>query len=374
MNKKLFLLAGESSGDLHGGALMEVLSTRGSWQIDGIGGPRMRTQGMTPLFPMEELQVMGFVKIACALPKIIRQFKQVKEHILANQYDIVVLIDYPGFNLRLAKALRKSGYRGKIVQMISPTVWAWGKGRIKTLADNFDRLLTIFPFEKNCFSHTNLDVSYIGHPLIDKIKNYSYDESWHKTYGISTDKPLVAIFPGSRSGEIASNLPRMLKLAETLSTPFAISCARDDLRPLIEKQVTGRAPIIASKHSYELMKTCHTAIAVSGTATLELALHATPTTVVYHVPLINGIIARYLIGINLPYYCISNILMDKQVFPEFIDYFYPKKRIEKALGQMHHDEDTRKKCIADCETIRKKLDSCGVMERAADAIEELIDG
>ncbi len=152
-----FIFAGEASGDLHGGPLVKALKQLNpASTITGVAGPAMRAQGVECLIPMEEFQVMGFSDVLAAFPKLWRQFHQVRDTILTTKPEVVILIDYPGFNLRLAKALRKKGFQGKIVQMICPTVWAWGKNRIHTMVNTLDLLLTIYPFEADCFANTSL--------------------------------------------------------------------------------------------------------------------------------------------------------------------------------------------------------------------------
>src|SRR3990167_4995403 len=166
MTPDIFMVAGEVSGDKLGGTLVEsILKKQKDLELIGIGGPEMRAHGLFPIIPMEELQVMGFIDVIKHLPRLFKIFRRTVQTILDLNPKVVVTIDYPGFNLRLAKKLRKKGYQGKICHVVCPSVWAWGKKRIQTLADNYDLLLTLLPFEKPLFGKTSLRVEYIGHPL-----------------------------------------------------------------------------------------------------------------------------------------------------------------------------------------------------------------
>jgi len=186
----LFIVAGEASGDQLGEDLLQALKPS-QLKIMGIGGPKMRAAGMETIFPMENLQVMGFIDVLFALPHLIRYFNKTVDAILKTRPKAVVTIDYPGFNLRLARTLRKKGFKGKICHYVCPSVWAWGKKRIGLMAKNLDLLLSILPFEQPLFAKTNLTVEYVGHPLVQKI---SVQEN--------PDLQLIAFFPGSRTKEI----------------------------------------------------------------------------------------------------------------------------------------------------------------------------
>ena len=197
----LFISAGELSGDLHGAKLVEeLLKAHPKLKIAAVAGPKMRAMKIKPYFRMETLSVMGFVDVFFSLHKIIKQFYAVRRKILELQPKAVLLIDYPGFHLRLAESLKKKGYQGKIIHYICPTVWAWGKKRIFQMAKNLDLLLTIFPFEPQYFSKTNLPVRYVGHPLISQMQPTILER-----------KKILALFPGSREAQIEKNLPLQLK-------------------------------------------------------------------------------------------------------------------------------------------------------------------
>lgn len=384
---KLFMLAGEHSGDLHGSALIPRLREQlPHLQLFGVGGPQMRAQGFSDFLPMEQFQVFGFTEIVKKLPRLLQQFYAVRSLILQEQPEGVLLIDYPGFNLRLGRSLRKKGYRGKIIQYICPTVWAWGKSRIQVLADYFDLLLTIFPFEPPLFAHTSLPTTFVGHPLIDRLRHYSYDPDWRAKCGILPDARSLALFPGSRPEEIYRLFPRQLAAAFQVreadsDLDILVSSADEKIAELLRAEIAktpGRAPVhlVPRQFSYELMRDCHTALAKSGTVTLELALHHKPCAVVYEVSRLNALMARYLFQLRLPYFCIVNILTGKSVYPEFIQQPFTAEELGKTLLKLHEDTKERAQAIQGCFQAEAALKTThdSSAERAACAVRQTVWG
>lgn len=342
----------------------------------------MRAQGLSGTLQMEDFQVMGFTDVLLSLPKLWKQFHLVVEYLLKTDPKAVILIDYPGFNLRLAKAARKKGYRGKIVQYISPSVWAHGKQRIAKMASTLDLLLTIYPFEKNCFAETSLPVKYVGNPLVEILRHHQYQERWKEIVGLPENRTLIALFSGSRPSEIKHNLPQILEACERFrqknpTVIFGLSVANEQLLPLIQ-EITGRSTLanqlflIPKEYRYELMRDCRTAVAKSGTVTLELALHRKPTVVVYHVTRLNRLIAQYLLRLSLPHYCIVNILLGKRVFPEMIEEGYTGSSLEQQLSALDAPGPLRENCLAGCDQVVQLLQCGNPSEQAAEAISELL--
>ncbi len=384
-NKPLFIFAGEQSGDLHGSHLIKAMQQlEPSVRFTGVGGPQMRFLGVDCLLNMEDFELMGFSDVLLGLPKQIKQFLKIKNYILTQEPALVILIDYPGFNLRLASSLRKSGYKGKIVQYISPTVWAWGKKRIRTMSSSLDLLLAILPFEPACFKESGLAVQYVGHPTVESLKTYHYDENWLKNLGQDSQTPLIALFPGSRKKELLQNLPKQLAAAKLLketspSLRFGISCARQEFMLPIKQYIMDSrlrfdddAFTVPHQYRYELMRHCHTAVAKSGTVTLELALHHKPTVVVYHVSKFNKFIAQHLLKLNLPHYCLVNILSGKRVFPELITEAYTAADLFHELSQLHHEGQKRNECISYCQQLEIILESKCASKEAAKAIGSML--
>ena len=385
MRKKLFIFAGEKSGDLLGSHLLKALKERlPDYTIEGVGGPEMRDVGFKCLLRSEEFEVMGFSDILRSIPKFRKQFQHIRNHILESNPEGVIFIDYPGFNLKMAKALRQKQFKGKLIQYISPTVWAWGKGRAEQMAQTHDLLMTIYPFEESHFEETSLNVKYVGNPIREIISKYKYDDDWSKLFGIKDPENLVAIFPGSRKGEIQLNLPYQLKAAEMLKKEnpgvrFVISCAHEKIIPVMQDILNNNSLklnqdifLLPKGYSYELMRDCRSAIAKSGTVTLELALHKCPTVVVYKLTLLNRLIAKYILRLNLPHYCIVNILKEKTVFPELIAKGLNPQNIFRHIKALHNDTEEREKCIAECQGLPEVLQKDHASINAAKAVEELL--
>lgn len=342
MSVDLFVFAGEKSADLHGEQILLALKKRHpDLRIAGVGGLKMRAVGMQSLLHMEQFQVMGFLDVFLSLPSLIRHFYAIARAILTLQPKLVLTIDYPGFNLRLARHLRKKGYTGKICHYICPSVWAWGKKRIPLMIDNLDLLLTILPFEKALFKNTSLEVEYVGNPLVEKIRTYAYKPFVEK-------KKILALFPGSRRKEIERNLSLQLEAAKAFPD-FAlyISLSQESYAPLIESIAGKDVHLVPSDYTYELMRAAHFAIAKSGTVTLELALHRTPTIVTFGISTLDLFIAKDLLRIRLPFYCLANIIAHKEVFPELIGPAFTKdallSRIHALLIPSHYAE-VKKRC------------------------------
>ena len=337
MSCDLFMFCGETSGDLHAESLLtELKIKKPNLKIFGVAGPRMRHQGVNSILAMEELQTMGFIDVFCAFPKLLRIFYKVANAILELQPKMVFTIDYPGFSLRLHRHLKKRGFKGQVVHFICPSVWAWGKHRVAFMEKHLDHLFTILPFESQIFRR--LPTQYVGHPLNSRIQSYKYQNLF-----FPKDKQIIALFPGSRSKEIERNLPIYLDACRVLcaSNPnlhIALSVAQPKFHSqilFILQKKTWSYPItlVPHTHSYELMQKTHLGIAKSGTVTLELALHFVPTVVTYGLSKLDLIIARDLLRIRLPFYCLVNIVANEEIFPELIGPYFTNTSL---LSHMYH--------------------------------------
>lgn len=381
--KRFFLLAGEKSGDLLGSHLIQSLKQQFPCELEGVGGVEMRNTPFKTIMRTEDFEIIGFSEVLKSLPKLRRQFYTLRNHILEEQPDGVIFIDYPGLNLRMAKALRKKGFKGKLIQYISPTVWAWGKGRIEKMAESLDLLLTIYPFEKQYFEGSGLPVDYVGNPIKEIVQKYNYHEDWQQLFGIDKERPLVAIFPGSRKSEIDLNLPYLIKAAEELkkhdpSVCFAISCAHEKVVSAIHEildentlKLNQDLFLLPKTYSYDLMKAARCAIAKSGTVTLELALHNCPTVVIYKLSLLNRLIAQYVMRLNLPHYCIVNILSGEEVFPELIEKGVSVKSLVEHLRALYDEGEKRDRCLTQCSHLPELLKDYRPSEQVAAAVERL---
>lgn len=364
----LFLIAAEPSADLHGSKLVEaLLAVRPGLKIAAVAGPLMRSLPIETLFQMESLQAMGFLDVVAALPRIARQFFSIRKKILSLNPKAVVCIDYPGFNLRLEASLRKHGYRGKLIHYVCPTVWAWGKRRIPRMAQTLDLLLTLFPFEKACFSSTSLRVEYVGHPLASQIPP-------SETSIQRSSANILALFPGSREAEIRRNFPLQLAAAKKLlerdpSLEIAVSIAQSDFEPFL-RHCCAKIPVrfYSFNKKMELMRSARAAIATSGTVTLELALHSVPTVVNFAIRPLDLFIAQKIFRINLPFYCIVNIIVSQNIFPEL---FGPRLDLDSLFfwtRELLVNEQKRAEIRAGCALLRERLGAQDGAKAAAKSV------
>jgi lipid-A-disaccharide synthase len=375
---KFFVFAGELSADNHGARLISALKKKDPHlEFCGVAGPEMRSQQVNAILQMEDFSVMGFSDVLRSLPRLWKQFRQIRNYILKENPNVVIFIDSPSLSLRMAPVLRQKGYKGKIVQYISPTVWAWGKDRVHKMAANFDLLLTTYPFEAAYYAHTPLQVEYVGNPVQEAIQKYSYDSQWAKLFGIKKTNHLIALFPGSRPAEILRNLPPQLqaiKFMQRKNTEMqvAISCAQEASMALVQKILLENeiknGVLVSKPYSYDLMRTAHSAIAKSGTVTLELALHQCPTVVTYKLTLLNRLIAKYVLKVKLPFYCIVNILGGREIFPELIEKECTPQEIYEHLMRIDQEGTVRAECIDACQTIQNQFRGDEASERAAEVI------
>lgn len=370
----VFIFAGESSGDLHGEALIEQLSAlRPNLRFYGVGGPKMRAAGLSCFMPMEKFQVMGFLPVLLCLPKILISFYRIANHILKSKPKIVICIDYPGFNLRLEKHLKKKGFKGKIIHYICPSVWAWGKKRIPLMEKTLDLLISIFPFEKEYFS-PSFPIVYVGNPLVNRISSYPY-----KPFPVPENKKLISLFPGSRQKEIELNLPIQLKTLDTLlkedpTLIAAISISHPRFQPLINDYIyrispslSGRIFPVFAEQTYNLMASTFLALAKSGTITLELALHKIPTVVLYTIPPIDLFIAKDILRIRLPFYCIVNIIAKKEIYRELIGPYATEENLLQSAKELLYSEKQQQQ-IKLCEELIQQLGPTNASETAAHLI------
>ena len=254
-----------------------------------------------------------------------RLFFSLREKILHLNPSSFIGIDYPGFNLRMHHSLKKKGFRGKLIHYICPTVWAWGKKRIPKMEDSLDLLLTILPFEPNCFN--KLNVQYVGHPLTEPIANFRPDPTFRDRFGFKKTDKILALFPGSRKVEIERNLPLMQLSAQTILDP--------DLRIVLSQD-------LPPEENYNLMHNAHLALAKSGTVCLELALHKTPTIIQYAIKPLDLFLATKIFKINLPHYSLPNLILQKEVFPELFGPRLSRDALQAHTHALWFDEEKRK--------------------------------
>ncbi|MCY3975288.1 MAG: lipid-A-disaccharide synthase [Simkaniaceae bacterium] len=333
----LFLLAGEPSGDVHGAEIMRALRKRAPGiRITGVGGPLMEGEGLRLVADIEELSVAGVTDIASALPRLVALFRRVKKRIIRLAPKGILFIDCPEFNLRMARGVKKSGIPTRLFHFVCPSVWAWRRKRIVFMEKYLDELFAILPFEPDLFEGKRPDVRYVGHPLVTKIASHPYDAHWRRGYGIGERERLLALFPGSRPQEWQRNAPLQLRVARRIvrrnpELRLVVSASSDAALRFAERVGVPSNAIIPRRHLYELMREAHAAVAVCGTVTLELALHAVPTVVTYGVAPFDWFLARKVFRVDLPYYCLPNLILREEMFPELIG---PRLRAESLFDRL----------------------------------------
>lgn len=370
-----FLSAGEASGDILGGKLIQsIKSLYPNIRFWGVGGPAMRQEGLQPILNMEEFQVSGFAEVLGSLFRLYRNYRKILKTILKHKPATLIFIDFPDFHLLLIKKLRKHGYRGKIIHYVCPSIWAWRPKRKRILEQHLDMLLLILPFEEGLFKNTSLETVYLGHPLVEEISDYKEQASWKEKF-LNSDRPIVAAFPGSRRGDISRNLRIQVQaflnssLSQTHQFVVSSSSAKYDeiIEDTLKAEGCQHSQIIPMNFRYELMRSCDCALAKCGTIVLETALNQTPTIVMCRLRPFDTFLAKYIFKILLPAYSLPNIIMNSVIFPEFIGGkkdFHPEE-IATALDLLNQ-HSSKEKQKEDC----RKL--CKVMTTGQIASEEFL--
>jgi lipid-A-disaccharide synthase len=316
MGRKLYIVSGEASGDLHGSNVMkELLKNDPDLDIRFWGGDKMAAVGGTMAKHIRELAFMGFVEVVMNLRTILRNMKFCKQDIKAFKPDAILLIDYPGFNMRIAEWAKKEGIR--VFYYISPTVWAWKENRVEKIRRDVERLFVILPFEKPFYAKHNYDVEYVGHPLLDEIQQYK--EKPTDTLAISSNdkRPIVAVLPGSRVQELKTKLPVMLSLVDKYPDyHFVVAGAPNMDRSIYEELIGDRKVSVVFGQTYPLLQASTAAVVTSGTATLETALFGVPEVVCYIGNPISYHIAKRLV--NVKYISLVNLILDRELVTELI--------------------------------------------------------
>jgi lipid-A-disaccharide synthase len=353
---KYYIIAGEASGDLHGSNLIKELkqldasSTFRCW-----GGDKMQQAGGELVKHYRELAFMGFTEVLMNLRTIFRNLAFCKEDILQHKPDALVLIDYPGFNLRIAKWAKKQGL--KVIYYISPQVWAWKANRVKMMKECIDKMLVILPFEKEYFKNKwNWEVEYVGHPLVEVIEKSRESGAGSKPF---SDKPVIALLPGSRKQEILKKLPIMLEVSKSFpSYQFIVAKAPGVEETFYDDLLKNYSNVsyVADK-TYDLLLQSKAALVTSGTATLETALFGVPEVVCYKGSFLSFQIGKRLVKIK--YISLVNLIMDKLVVKELIQDELTVKNLQEGLSQLLTDEQLIVKIKTDYAALKNLLSEGG---------------
>ena len=371
---RVCILAGEASGDLHAAELIEPLKARyPEAEFFGLGGDKMAALGTELLFHVRDLAIIGFLEVVKHLPFILRVRKTLKAEIIRRQPDLVVFVDYPGFNLRFAKTVKQMGF--PTLYYISPQVWAWGKKRIKQMAQRIDRLLVILPFEKPVYQKSGLDVHFVGNPLKDVVKTTRDRSRYFSDEQLDADKPLLAILPGSRPQEVKGLLPEMADAARRLKMDFPDLQVRVGAAATLDD--SAYAPFlddtmpIRREKTYDLMAHADLALVASGTATLETAILGTPMIICYQIAPLTYFLGKMLVKIE--HIGLVNIVAGRTVVPELIQHEANGERMAQEARAILSDENRYQSICEGLAEASAKLGEPGAAERAAHAVIDLLE-
>ena len=373
------IVAGEASGDLHGADLArELLELDGSLTLSGIGGTEMAAAGVKIHYDISRLAVMGLIEVLSRLKDIRAAMKNLENQFRINRPDLLILIDYPGFNLELARRAKK--YNIAVLYYISPKIWAWREGRINSIKKYVDRLAVILPFEKKYYKGHGLEVDFVGNPLLDKVKTSLLPEKFKSLYDIDHDASVIGMMPGSRKQEIAKLLPLFMQAAVKLDKkigkcvfllPLAATLTENDLKDY--GVMSSRLDIrIINDKRYEAMAACDVAMAASGTLTMELAILQVPMVVCYRVSQLTYLLAKSFIKVEFA--SLVNLVAERKIVPELLqNKATPENIYQEILPLLLSTEaqDSMKRELAD---VCKKLGEPGGAKRTAGIAVEMLQG
>jgi len=361
---RFYVIAGEASGDLHGSNLIKELKLLiPNAEFRCWGGDLMKEQGAHLVRHYRELAFMGFSEVLRNLPAIFRNIAFCKKDIKRWNPDALVLIDYPGFNLRIAGFAKETGL--KVFYYISPQVWAWKQSRVQKIKKVVDKMFVILPFEKAFYKKFGYAVDFVGHPLLDVIKSFDNPnfETFIKENNLPA-KPIVAVLPGSRKQEIARMLPVMLSVKKRFADyQFVVAAAPSQPKERYERHISDNDTHVVYGKTYQLLQHAEAAIVTSGTATLETALFDVPEVICYKGGWISYYIARQLIKVS--YISLVNLIMKKAVVKELIQREFNSSDLEEELNNLLQNNDYREHMINDFRLLKEKLGGSGASRQTA---------
>ena len=375
---RIMIVSGEASGDLHGARLVEAIKQRRpDVYVCGMGGTELRRQGVDILYDAAKMAVVGIIEVIAHLKDIRKAQNILFNNLLNNRPQLLILIDYPDFNLMLAKKAKKLGI--PVFYYISPQVWAWRSGRVKTIKKLVDKMAVILPFEKQFYKNHGVDVEYVGHPLMDSVKISRSREEFRIHHSIPEDGIVVGILPGSRKKEIRTMLPLFIEAAALLAKkhpgitfllPQASSIRREDLESGGLANSTVAVKVI-TEDRYNLMAACDLVMAASGTVTLELAILNIPMAVSYRVSSLTHLIGRRLIKVD--YASLVNLVADKEIVPELLQKNATPENIAGAMEKIWPGQQARETMLTGLSSVREKLGHGGASKKAAQVALKTMD-
>ncbi|NWG27539.1 MAG: lipid-A-disaccharide synthase [Ignavibacteriaceae bacterium] len=370
------IITGEVSGDLIGASLIrELKSSKPDLFITGIGGDKMKSEGMNLVYHSDQMAFLGFVEVVKHLPFIRRVQKKLISEIIKEKINCVVLIDYPGFNLSIAKKIKP--LRVKIVYYVSPQIWAWAKGRVKKVRRLIDKMLVVFPFEVDFYKKENVNVEYVGHPLVERINQYKFlsREEFFSKCNLDRQKEILLVMPGSRKQEVKTIFPEVIKAADKLAKKFnlqvVVARSKNIDEKHFEQEVRSLNHTVVENFTYELLKYSKFGIIKSGTSTLEAGFFALPMIVVYKTNPFTYLIGKQLV--KLDRIGMVNILLNEKVVPELIQNEANSANIYDTVSKILSDNQIYDNIKQRLERVKENLGGEGASKRAAKSILKVLN-
>ena len=369
------MVAGEASGDMYGAEVARYLFEKfPGCRIYGLGGQRMRRAGVHLEGDISKTAVVGPFEVISYLGTLYRVFRRIAERIEMDPPAAAILIDFPDFNLRLAKRLKQAGT--PVFYYISPQVWAWREGRVKQIRHLVDKMLVIFPFEEELYRKAGVDVEFVGHPLIDMVRTTKSKEEFCANHRLDPKKPIVALLPGSRKKEVRFILPTLCRAVELIAAAkpdaqFVLPIA-PGLDPRLIQSIVQSEPItILTNETYNAIRYARAAVVASGTATLETALLGTPEVIVYRISSATWFLGKFLLKVRL--FGIVNIILGEEVVPELFQEKMTPAAVAQMTERLMDDVWMQSRIRGNYERLRRQLGSGKVAERVADVVAHSIN-
>lgn len=376
MKKKILIVAGEASGDLHAaGLIKELTKVDSEIEIFGIGGSKMEKSGVELIYDLNRFSLMGFSEVLKRINFFRRMMKTLVSCAEQRSPDLAILVDYPGFNLRIAEKLRKRNI--PILYYISPQIWAWGGGRLKKIKRVVDRILVLFPFEEKIYQDAGVDVEFIGHPLLDLVRPTLTREEYRRRMNLGKNDILLGLLPGSRPQELEQILPTMLQTSVLLEKSLknlrvAVSLASTVNQDLLQS-IVNRLKLEARVEkdlTYDLMHWADLLLVTSGTATLESAIAGTPLLILYKTSFLNWVLARSLIRIS--HIGLVNVVAGRKIVPEFIQYQAKPELIAAEAIDILNDKKKYEEIKTGLNKVKHRLGDRGAYKKAAAIVAQML--